>query len=88
MYEVYDLHEDDKEDSMKTLQRIFALAGAALLAGLYIITLVLALMHSELAGALFRACFVFTILVPVLLYAMTLVYRLLKDGNKKENYHD
>lgn len=73
---------------MKTLQRIFALAGAALLAGLYIITLVLALMHSELAGTLFRASFAFTILLPVLLYAMTLVYRLLKDRYKKEDIHD
>lgn len=73
---------------MKTLQRLFALAGAVLLAGLYIITLVLALMHSELAGALFRASFAFTILLPVLLYAMTLVYRLLKDRYKKEDIHD
>lgn len=73
---------------MKTLQRIFALAGAVLLAGLYIVTLVLALMHSELAGALFRASFAFTILLPVLLYAMTLVYRLLKDRYKKEDIHD
>lgn len=73
---------------MKTLQRIFALAGAVLLAGLYIVTLVLALMHSELAGALFRASFAFTILLPVLLYAMTLVYRLLKDRYKKEDTHD
>lgn len=73
---------------MKTLQRIFALAGAVLLAGLYIVTLVLALMHSELAGALFRASFAFTILLPVLLYAMTLVYRLLKDRYEKEDIHD
>lgn len=73
---------------MKTLQRIFALAGSVLLAGLYIVTLVLALMHSELAGALFRASFAFTILLPVLLYAMTLVYRLLKDRYKKEDIHD
>lgn len=73
---------------MKTLQRIFALAGAVLLAGLYIVTLVLAFMHSELAGALFRASFAFTILLPVLLYAMTLVYRLLKDRYKKEDIHD
>lgn len=73
---------------MKTLQRIFALAGAVLLAGLYIVTLVLAFMHSELASALFRASFAFTILLPVLLYAMTLVYRLLKDRYKKEDIHD
>ena len=57
---------------MNRLKRILALAGALLLACMYIATLVFALMDSPLASGLFRASVAATILVPVLLYGYIL----------------
>lgn len=62
---------------MNRLKRIFALAGALLLACMYIATLVFALMDSPSASGFFRASVAATILVPVLLYGYILVARLL-----------
>lgn len=64
----------------KKTKRILAIAGVALLAGLYIATLIFALIDSKWAFDMFRICVVLTIMVPVLLYAYTLVYRLQKKG--------
>ena len=62
---------------MNRLKRIFALAGALLLACMYIATLVFALMDSPSASGLFQASVAAKILVPVLLYGYILVARLL-----------
>ncbi|HIS31065.1 MAG TPA: hypothetical protein IAB44_05870 [Candidatus Limivivens intestinipullorum] len=67
---------------MEKGKRILAWAGILLLAGMYLLTLVFALIDSEWAGMLFRGCVACTILVPVILYAYILVYRMLK---KKKN---
>ena len=61
---------------MKKTKRILALMGAALLIVLYGSTLFFALTdHSETMG-LFKASIVCTIVLPVLIYAYTLVYRI------------
>ena len=65
---------------MKQPKRILALLGAVLLAGMYVCTLVFALMKSELAQTLFRASLGCTILVPVLLYAFLLAARMLRPA--------
>ena len=62
---------------MNRLKRIFALAGALLLACMYIATLVFALIDSPAASGFFRASVAATILVPVLLYGYILAARLL-----------
>ena len=67
---------------MEKGKRILAWAGILLLAGMYLLTLVFALIDSEWAGMLIRGCVACTILVPVILYAYILVYRMLK---KKKN---
>jgi uncharacterized membrane protein YhfC len=54
-------------------RRIFALIGAILLAGLYISTLVFALMKSELAHNLLITSIVFTIFVPVVLQCCIMI---------------
>lgn len=71
---------------MKKTRRILAMIGALLLAGLYISTLVFALTdHSKTMG-LFKTSVAFTILIPVLLYAYTLVYRVVrKDKPEKRD---
>ena len=59
-------------------KRILALIGAILLALLYVSTLIFALMKSPRWYGLFKASVGATILVPVLIFAYTLIYRLLK----------
>lgn len=62
---------------MKKTKRILALIGAALLVLMYACTLIFAFIdHSETLGFL-KASVACTILVPVLIYAYTLIYRLL-----------
>lgn len=71
---------------MKRTKRILALAGAVFLAGLYIMTLVFAIIKSDLAQSLFRASFACTFLIPVLLYAYMLFYRINhKEEDKKDS---
>lgn len=65
---------------MKQPKRILALLGAVLLAGMYVCTLVFALVKSEAAETLFRASLGCTILVPVLLYAFLLAARILRPS--------
>ena len=60
---------------MKKTKRILALAGVILLVGMYLLTLILAIMQNEFAQALFRASFACTFIIPVLLYAYMLFYR-------------
>lgn len=68
---------------MKNGKRILALIAAVLLAVLYICTLIFAMMDSSWAYSMFRISLFCTIAIPVLLYAMILVYRRLKDKNKE-----
>ena len=66
---------------MHKLTRIFALIGAILLAGLYICTLILALIDSAYTSDLLKAAIASTIILPVLLYAYILTYRLAKHSD-------
>lgn len=71
---------------MKKMKRILALIGVVLLAGLYLATLVFALIGSPQAYGLFRVCVVLTVIVPVLLYAYMLLARALKKEDPKNNH--
>lgn len=70
---------------MKKTKRFLAILAVTLLLGLYLATLIFALIpgHQEL----FRGCIAATILLPVLLYAFALTYRRKKDSSdaKEEN---
>lgn len=72
---------------MKKIQRILALAGVVALVLLYASTLVFALMDFEQATNLLMASVAATILIPVLIYGLTLFTKLSKnesDDNSKE----
>ncbi|MGN0297897.1 MAG: hypothetical protein ACI4C1_01705 [Lachnospiraceae bacterium] len=70
-------------------KRIFAWIGIILLIALYISTLIFALMDSALAQDLLRASIFSTILIPVLLYAVTLAIRVRKNNiQDDENIDD
>lgn len=68
---------------MKKMKRIFALTGAILLIVLYVVTLVLAFGKSVPAKQWFMMCFGGTFLIPFVLYAMWIMYRVL-NGRKQE----
>ena len=70
---------------MKKFQHIMAWIGILLLVGMYISTLVFALMKSEAAQELFRASVACTIIVPVVLYAAVLMGRLSKKDEEKDS---
>ncbi|WP_049727703.1 hypothetical protein [Dorea sp. D27] len=71
---------------MKKIKRIIALTGAVLLAGMYISTLVFALLDRSETMGLLKASIVCTIILPVLLYAYTLVYKITKgDESGKDD---
>ena len=69
---------------MHKLTRVFALIGAILLAGLYICTLVFAMIDSAYTSDLLKAAIASTIILPILLYAYILIYRLAKHSEKKK----
>ncbi|MCI5494385.1 MAG: hypothetical protein MR425_09675 [Lachnospiraceae bacterium] len=64
---------------MKKIKRILAVVGVILLVGLYLSTLVFALIGSPDAMNWFKASIVATVIVPALLWAYTMIYRLLKN---------
>lgn len=70
----------------KNFRRMLALLGAVLLAGLYLATLIFALIDSAWAYDLFKICVGFTIVFPTLLYLYALVYR--QQKKRGEENHD
>ena len=74
-----------KEKTVMKVRRILALVGVILLVLLYVSTLVFSLMSGELAHDLLRASIFCTVLIPVMIYGYTLIYRLLKKHGEDEN---
>ena len=73
---------------MKNLKRIIAAIGALLLFGMYASTLIFALIdHSKTMG-LFKASIACTIILPVLLYAYTLVYKLSRHDSDQDQHNE
>lgn len=70
---------------MKKIKKVLAVIGVVLLVSIYIITLVSSLIDSPFAHSLFKASLFSTFAVPVFLYAVMLVYRLLKERNDNSN---
>ena len=66
---------------MKKTKRILALAGVVLLIGLYLITLILALMSSPATKGMLMAALGCTVVIPCLIYAFMLIARVLDGRN-------
>lgn len=69
---------------MKKVKRILALAGVILLALMYASTLVFALLDRSESMGLLKASVACTILVPVLLYAYILIYKLVHRDSDED----
>ncbi len=64
---------------MKKTKQILAIIGVVLLVALYVSTLVFALIGSDFATNCLKASIYATVVVPALIWAYTMVYRLLKN---------
>ena len=69
---------------MKRMRQILALVGVAALVGMYIVTLILGLTASPATQGMLMASLMCTILIPIILYAMMLVARVLENKGEKE----
>lgn len=76
-----DNKEQNKEQQTKgkKFRRILALCGVILIVGLYVVTLVLAIVvnSSELTRMMFRAALVSTVMIPVFLYVIIWLHQVL-----------
>lgn len=65
---------------MKKVKQVIAMIGVIALLALYISTIVLACIGSEEALTLLKAAIYATIVLPVLLWAYSFIYKLLKNN--------
>lgn len=63
---------------MKKVKQILAISGVIVLVGLYVSTLFCALSQSEAFMNLLMASVYATVIIPVLIWAYSFIYRLLK----------
>ena len=63
---------------MKKVKQILAIIGCILLVSMYVVTIVLAVTDDPNTMNAFRASIYCTIIVPVLIWAYSFIYRLLK----------
>lgn len=63
------------------MKRILAICGIVLLLSLYVLTFVSALMSTDYSQSLFMASIFATLVVPIMLYAYMLIYRVVKNKN-------
>lgn len=80
------LHPDfcSREVSMKKTKQILALIGVVILIGLYVSTLVCALSSSENFMNMLMASIYATVIIPVLIWAYTFIYRLVRKDSDDE----
>ena len=64
---------------MKKTKRIFAILGVVILIGMYLVTLVLALVDNPHTFDLFKISVGLTILIPVLLWIYLAMYRYMEQ---------
>ncbi len=72
---------------MDKLRRIFAAAGAVVLLGMYLLTFISAILATPATHALFLGSLSATIIIPIFLYAYTLISEMVykkKDEDKEE----
>ena len=71
---------------MKSIKRIFALIAVIFLLSLIGLTVYAALTSSPNSHALFQACLYSIVVIPIMIYAYMLVYRLVKKNDPDTNY--
>jgi cell shape-determining protein MreD len=72
-------HKPERTITMKKIKQFLAVLGIVFLLSLYVITLLCAIFDSSETMQLFQASVLATIIIPVLLWAYSFIYRLLKN---------
>lgn len=72
----------------KRLKQIMAIIGLVIIAGLYIVTLILALTGSESTKQLFTASIICTVIIPVFIYVVSWIYKLIKKDADNDRGND
>ena len=67
---------------MKKIKQILAIIGIIALVGLYIITIIMALLDHPHFFDLLMASIFATVVIPVLIWAYSFIYQLLKKGRE------
>ena len=70
---------------MRKIKQILAIIGIVLLVGLYVSTLIFALLKSEFAADMLKVSIFATTMVPIMLYAFSLAYKLWGRGKDKKD---
>lgn len=70
---------------MKDRKRVFAIIGIVLLLLLYLVSFISALLVTPYSNALFQASVFSTIAIPIFVYCLVLVYKVLKKRNEDDN---
>ena len=65
------------EKKFKKVRQIAAIIGIILLVGMYVVAIIAAMGKSENAQAIFKLALYCTFVVPVIIYLMQLVYKLI-----------
>ena len=75
---------------MKKVKQILAILGVVLLLGLYVITLIMAVTDNTSTLSMLEASVVATILIAILMWSYSFIYRLLKKyyGSDKDKNED
>ncbi len=62
---------------MKKIKRILALGGVVILLGMYLLTFISAMFATPSTHSLFFGSIAATIIIPIFIYAYTLIYRVI-----------
>ncbi len=72
----------------KTVKRILAIIGLVIIVGLYVTTLILAICGNENTRGLFMASIFSTVMVPVIIYVIQWLYKLVKKQAEETRTKD
>ena len=87
MYHIFterDIPLKISEQVFKKVKQILAIIGIVVLVGLYVSTIVCALSSSDNFMNLLLASVYATVIIPVLIWAYSFIYKLLKKGQDDE----
>jgi dolichyl-phosphate-mannose--protein O-mannosyl transferase len=70
---------------MKKIKQILAILGVVLLVGLYLVTLLCAILDRSETMGMFKASVFATVVIPVLIWAYTFIYKLVTKKDKDDD---
>ena len=71
-----------------TIKRIVAVVAVVFLLGLYVLTLISVLLSSEYSADMFKACIFSSVMIPILFYGYSIIFRLVSKKDKRQDEAD